>query len=194
MYAGGRFLEATDGRIHLSPGDWVNLNNEFGYVPLEGTKFYQQREENNDAAFFKLAIDHGERPQSRSGAKYAYALLPETGMEETIEFYEDPTVEILELSESMHAVLDKETGIVGINAFEAGKSLVGITFLTPCSVMIDKDVFYITDPTQTKSCVSLEFDKDIEAFGDDNITQEGRVVTVNLPIKGKSYSFTAKGY
>lgn len=190
MYADGKLLSAKEGIIRLNPGTWVNLNNRFGYVPLGGTKFYQEREINNDAAFFKIVIDHGERPKENAAAHYAYAILPEVGIEETIEFSQEPSVEILAQSEAMHAVLDKETNIVGINVFESGESLMGVKFLTPCSVIIDSDKFYITDPTQTLSEIKLEFLKDISVASEHDVTVSGRVVTIKMPIKGKSYSFT----
>lgn len=191
---GGALLSTAAGIIRLAPNDWVNLNNSFGYVPLAGTKFYQKRELNNGAAFFKLVIDHGERPATGEGVKYAYALLPNAGIEETAEFYSEPSVEILAQNDRLHAVRDNETGIIGINAFEAGESLCGVTFLTPCSLMIEGNKFFVSDPSQTQSSVSLEFDSEIEAVSEDDITQDGRVVTVNMLIKGKSYSFTANGF
>ena len=79
---------------------------------------------------------------------------------------------------------------VGINVFESGESLMGVKFLTPCSVIIDSDKFYITDPTQTLSEIKLEFLKDISVASEHDVTVSGRVVTIKMPIKGKSYSFT----
>lgn len=199
VYAGGRLLLPLAGIQRLSAGDWVNLNNSYGYVPLEGTSFWQERElrygaVNNKTvskSYFKLAIDHGKEPAS---ASYAYALLPGANAEETEEFYSQPTVEILAMTENMHAVRDLETGVIGINAFTAGESLCGMTFLTPCSVMIKGNEIFVSDPTQTQNAVSIAFDFDVTAESDGSISQEGNVVTVIMPIRGKPYSFTADGY
>lgn len=183
----------------LSAGEWVNLNNSYGYVPLAGTRFYQEREQRSgtvssktvEKSYFKLMINHGAEPTS---ASYAYALLPGANTEETEEFYSEPTVEILAMTENIHAVRDLETGVIGINAFTAGESLCGMTFLTPCSVIIKGNEIFVSDPTQTQSSVSIAFDSDITAESDGNISQEGNAVTVIMPIKGKTYSFTANGY
>lgn len=181
--------------MRLESDDWVNLNNSLGYVPLAGTYFYSERESGEEDNFFQLTIQHGTIPANAEvGGQYAYALLPDATAEETEEFSSQPSVEILAMSETMHAVRDLETGTVGINAFAAGESLCGLTFLTPCSIIINGDEFFVTDPSQTQSSVTIKFDADITASAEDGLLQEGNTVTIYMPIRGKSYSFTANGY
>lgn len=121
-------------------------------------------------------------------------MLPDKTAEETAEFAADPTIEILAMTEYMHAVKDLETGIIGINAFSGGQSLCGITFENPCSVMIEGNEIFVTDPSQTSRTVTLTFDKDITAVSETQISQKGNSVTVDMPVRGRTYSFTANGY
>lgn len=190
-------MSADRGIQRLSSSDWVNLNNSFGYVPLAGTRFYQERESREVTAdgeptakdYFKLVIDHGRTPRS---ASYAYALLPGATAERTEEFYSEPQAQILAMTEALHAVRDVETGTVGINVFAAGESLCGMTFLTPCSVIIKGNRIFVSDPTQTQNAVSIAFDADIAVASEEDVFKEGNTVTVGMPIKGKTYSFTVK--
>ena len=165
---------------------WVNLDDTYGYVPYEGTAFEVQRTDSDGTTFMNINVNHGSNPK---GEAYAYTLLPGANREETMTYAEDKSIEILSMTNSLHAVKDKETGNIYINAFEAGESLNGLTFYTPCAIIISGNRIYVSDPSWTADYVMIGFENNVSVVSDDDIYADGNVVTVNMPIHGKTYSF-----
>ena len=182
---------------------WVNNDNTFGYVGLDGTSFRAFRENGGcmvnkkpvTETFFVLKINHRANPID---AEYAYTMLPNATVAQTQKFAKNPTVEILAHTKAVHAVRDTETGIIGINAFEANHSVCGVTVKQPCSLILNGDTVYVSDPTQTLAELCLEFDEisGIELIpksnpdeSPDEIVLNGNTVTVMMPIHGRTYGF-----
>lgn len=119
---------------------------------------YEKFTDNEDRmnSFVTFWFDHGQKP---SKERYSYVLLPGRSAEETAAYNENPDVEILSQTESVHAVREKNLGITGMNFFEAG-TYGAFTVEQPQSVMMqdaEDGVVNISfaDPTQTASSLSL---------------------------------------
>jgi hyaluronate lyase len=118
--------------------------------------------------FLEIIINHGIGDGNVENNKYVYAYLPEATVQETADYYEDPDTELLAYLDDIHAVIEKELGIVAANFFVEGSSrsisvankfhtytnVREISSETPCSVMISKNeagetVITVSDPTMT---------------------------------------------
>lgn len=163
--------------------DWVWLENHEGLVFMQDAKLNAMRQRNpSSPTYMRLTIEHGERPQDES---YAYVMLPKATLEETEAFANDSRIEIIENSKKMHAVCDKETGIIGANVFQKGAVVEGITFNTPCAVLIDKSEgkIYISDPTWTQKSVSFTLPDTVTNASGSSITVSGKDIQLNTSIK-----------
>ena len=69
-------------------------------------------------SFVTFWFDHGVKPADE---KYSYVVLPGKNAEETEAYNENPDVEILCQTDSIHAVKEHKLNITGINFFEPGK-------------------------------------------------------------------------
>lgn len=117
-------------------------------------KFTDNEERMN--SFVTFWFDHGKKP---SKEKYSYVVLPGRSAEETEAYNENPDVEILSQTESIHAVKEKNLGITGINFFEPG-TYGAFTVDQPQSVMMQEEEdgtvnISFADPTQTASSLRL---------------------------------------
>ena len=117
-------------------------------------KFTDNEERIN--SFVTFWFDHGQKP---SEEMYSYVVLPGRSAEETAVYNENPDVEILSQTKSIHAVKEKNLGITGVNFFEPG-TYGAFTVAQPQSVMMqeeeDKTVnISFADPTQTASSLKL---------------------------------------
>lgn len=170
---------------------WANLDDEIGYVMLKSSDVEIVRQINNGNSFFTMRINHGINP---TDAGYAYVVLPKSTSEDTASYSQNPDIEILCSNNSMHAVRDNTTGIIGANIFEPS-SLGGLNILTPCAIIYkyDNGVYNInvSDPTLLLNTIQIEFVNDIIVNGDENITLKGKVVSINMKKHGATYSFTA---
>lgn len=117
-------------------------------------KFMDNEERIN--SFVTFWFDHGQKPREEM---YSYVVLPGRSAEETAVYNENPDVEILSQTESIHAVKEKNLGITGINFFEPG-TYGAFTVTQPQSVMMQEEEDGIVnisfaDPTQTASSLKL---------------------------------------
>ena len=175
-----------------NPG-WVWLENNEGLVFFDDTELIVERSrEPSKPSYMKISVNHGEKPE---GGSYSYAVLPEATEEETKAFYENKTVEIIENSTKMHAVKDLETGLIGANIFVKGAVIEGITFNTPCSVLIDKveSKLYICDPTWSNKTLTLELSDKIESLSGSDVTKNGNTAIVDVGVKrGSTHTISCK--
>lgn len=165
-----------------NPG-WVWLENHEGLVFLTDAKLnVLRRREPSSPAFMQIALEHGERPIDEG---YAYVMLPKADKEETKAFAESDEIEILEKSKKMHAVYDHTSGLIGANVFQKGAVLEGITFNTPCSVLINKAAgrIYISEPTWTQKSVSFTLPDNIENATGTGISVSGKDVVLDTSVK-----------
>ncbi len=161
----------VDGRIYTTGSalpetpvqpTWVHLGCFGGYyLPAGGDAVIHVTE--GGRQFFELWLAHGTKPQN---ATYAYVMLPGRTAAETAAYSENPDVEILYCSETLHAVREKKLGITAMVFWQAG-SCCGITADTPCIVMlkeIDGAVqLAVSEPTQKKQAVRLCIDRMLTA-------------------------------
>lgn len=170
---------------------WANLDDEIGYVMLQAKDVEIGRDVRYKNTFFTMSINHGENPVDED---YAYVILPNTTSQDTENYANNPDIEVLCLDNRMHAIYDVATGIIGVNAFEPS-SICGLNILTPCSIMFtyNNGIYnmYVADPTLTLNTIKIEFDKDVLIDGADNITIDGKIVSIYMVKHGASYSFTA---
>ena len=164
-----------------NPG-WVWLEEQEGFVFLDDAKLEVMRERNpSSPVYMRMVIDHGVNPQ---GASYAYAELPKATLEETQQLAESDGIQILEMSTKAHAVYDSESGLIGANIFQKGVELEGITFNSPCCVLIDKRAgkIYLSDPTQTLKRLSFTLPDGVERATGSSVSMNGREVIVDTSV------------
>lgn len=134
------------GKRETRLGNW-NLVNIY-------EKFRDDKERMNSFATFWF--DHGEKPEKE---KYSYVVLPGMTAEETATYNENPDIEIIMQTEAIHAVKEKNLGIMGINFFEPG-TCGALSVTQPESVMMRENEdgtveISFADPTQTQTSLSL---------------------------------------
>lgn len=105
-------------------------------------------------------IGHGANPKD---AEYAYILLPGASVEDNTRYAEQPEVEILECSPSVHAVRNKNTKLLGINFWdEAGAECEGISVNTQASVVVHREKeelrLAVCDPCKKDRAIEVKFD------------------------------------
>jgi hypothetical protein len=127
--------------------------------------------------FFELYLNHGIGDSLTGTIKndsYYYAYLPDSTVEETMSYSANPDVALICCDSNVHAVLEKNLGIVAANFF-TGKcddivkidpaysnitAVESINAETPACVMISKDggdkyIISVSDPTGTYSRTDL---------------------------------------
>ena len=146
--------------------------------------------------FMTLYLDHGQEPKNGS---YAYAILPNVTKKETRELAENPGFEILEQSDSVHAIREMKSGKILASVMKPGVNIDGFEFLTPCCVVLEPEsngsrTVYIADANQTEKTVK------VVVPGNEKVTSEylyNRTDnTVEIQVDryyGKTYSFTYGG-
>jgi hyaluronate lyase len=118
-------------------------------------------------SFLEITISHGKSNMNLGTVgydKYSYLYLPEASAEETEIYANNPDVEILKLTDNIHAAYENTLGIIAVNFFEeyppslkVNKSdfaVKNIETESPASIMISKGengeyIISISDPTQT---------------------------------------------
>jgi hyaluronate lyase len=107
-------------------------------------------------SFATLWLEHGNRPKNE---QYAYVMLPAKSADEVKAYAENPDVEILEQSDTLHAVYEKKLNVTAINFWKAG-TCGGYSVNKPASLLVRKDddgAFHlaIADPTQSADSITL---------------------------------------
>mgnify|MGYP003289766137 CR=1 FL=1 len=170
---------------------WVEKNT--GYVFMGDNNISVKREIMNNYAFVKVVAEHGANVKEDT---YGYTILPIATAEETKAWAENPGVEIIEQTNTMHAVRQKSTGVVMANIFKP-TTLEGIQFETPCTVIIvpdaDGKMIYVADPTQKRDEISMVFPEKVNVSGECAVAN-GKSVTVKVRKNlGDTYSFKVVG-
>ena len=127
----------------------------YDFCPL-GRVAEEREDKISGVEFFEALEHHGEKP---SGASYACIYLPKATKEETEEYHRAPEVEIVEATESVHAV--KKGGNLALCFFEAASSQ-GITSSAPALVTLSAKqngaTLAVCDPTQEIESLTLVID------------------------------------
>lgn len=142
--------------------DYVQVEDVSGYVFLDETPVEIEREVSGKSGnvFVQISVDHGESPK---GSSYAYAMLPKYTLEETKAYAQDPDIEILMMTDGVHAIRNVETGMVFINFFKPGECA-GIEALTPCSMLVDHagGQIFVADPTVGQKTIKFKLPEDLK--------------------------------
>lgn len=215
---GGYVILKDDGAKLIykkATNEYNNATNQTGTLPayMQGTR-----------DFFELYLNHGTG-NTESGKltsnSYFYAYLPEATAEETATYYENPDVELLKRTSSVHAVIEKKLGIVACNFFiedgDDGATLSvqskyssvtavkSINASTPCSVMITKNgdgsyTVSVSDPTQEYRQTTLSIEIEgvstvVSSDGEVKATIDGGNIDVVVDTSaklGQTYTFTVR--
>ncbi|MBR2036617.1 MAG: discoidin domain-containing protein [Lachnospiraceae bacterium] len=186
---------AFDTESTLNNPNWLWLEDVEGFVLLDNTSLDITRDYTEGGVFFRMSSSHGENP---TNAGYAYVQLPLATKEETLVFANSDTVTVLQNDMKANAVYDKETGLLGANIFEADVTIDGITFHTPCSVIVDETngKMYISNPNREHDLISITLPEDWgDIAGDDLVTAAARSVSNDILVdvsvrKGSTHVIT----
>lgn len=157
-------------------GTWSALNSFGNYLDTD-------LKSNNFATFW---ISHGSKPTNDT---YSYVILPGKSASSTTEYAKNPSIEIVENSESAHAVKETELNILGVNFWnDSSYEVAGIESNKKASVMLkeeeDQCEISVSDPTQNDTIIELEIDTPVKSIIsiDDNITVLQFVPTLKLSV------------
>lgn len=151
-YNGKAWDEAEETK-QAEAGDYVHFTgtgegNDIGYVYLEDADIYLAQETRSGKysdineyfpsdkeytnTFFKMGINHGN---SVEGGTYEYVLLPGSTEEQTAEFAENNTIEVVRNDTDVQAVKDTQSGVFAMNVWPVGGASVnGITVNASASI------------------------------------------------------------
>lgn len=168
------------GKINLSAqpqsGSWIDIN----------TSYTEQGTVTKDV--FSLSFDHGVKPEN---GDYAYVIVPGLATQADAKAYNVGKIEILVNSDSVQAVYNNESGVLGLVFYRAGSFMgkdVTIVADAACVVMI-KDiekadaVLHIADPQNGNNPIKLGIVTPMVA--------EARLITYQAesPYQGSSQMF-----
>lgn len=182
MWSESDRLFLDKGELALSAGQqictvWMNLNDRIGYRSLTGQIFCVEHE-NTAVPFIKAYFRHGENP---SHASYAYLILVGKTAVETGQYDAQQAFEILELSEARHIVKLKQRNVIMGSFFNPGTLDGDIEILTPCQVLLDKDIsaLYVTDSTASFQPLQFVFPKKYGVKEEVGVKQKGDYVEID---------------
>ena len=116
-------------------GSWSQIN-------TKGTTDIIER------AYFTMWQDHGKKPVNDT---YSYALLPGKSAAEVKAYAAAPQYEVVENTNDVQAVYEKNLGILAANVFAAGAELQKVSVDQPCSLMVSQKngevSVAVSDPT-----------------------------------------------
>ena len=167
----------------LNNSNWLWLEDVEGFVLLDNTSLDITRDYTEGGVYFRMSASHGDNP---ANAGYAYVQLPLATKDETLAFANSNTVTVLQSDTKAHAVYDKETGLLGANIFEADVTIDGITFHTPCSVIVDETngKMYISNPNREHDLISITLPEDwSNVAGEDLVTDTPRSISNNILVE-----------
>ncbi len=127
--------------------DFVNIKGHAGFVFPSGGEAYVHRYNHAEAGsqdFIEIRLEHGENPD---GASYAYVVMPYATDERLAEYKASPDIEIIENSERLQAVREKNLGITSF-VFHEPADRGGLCAQTPCLAVLGGNSLLVSDPTQ----------------------------------------------
>lgn len=145
--------------------------------------------------YLSLALSHGVNPIK---ASYSYVLLPSKDLKATEEYGKNPDIKIIKNTEDVHAVKERELGILAAN-FWNPDTVMFINASNPLSMLLKEEkgvlTLAVSDPTQTQDSLTLELDKQdyrVES-NDENVKviQTSPSIKVQINVKnsqGKTYT------
>lgn len=156
IYVNGALHTCNTSEIENPSSVWLEGN--IGYIfSGENCVTINKEEYKTGNPHFVMSVQHGNEPEN---GKYLYTLLPNADLSETVNYASNPGFTVLSHTNSLHAILRKSDGMILANVFEPCE-LYGFYFKTPCSVLIDGNTLYISDPTMKQNEIKLNYSKDI---------------------------------
>lgn len=202
LYADSKIILSENGSVTLSGCHWIHYEATDKQAPI-GYYFPQKHtinalRETRTGAWYEINqlyakgfltkdyvtcwIDHGKNPVN---ATYTYVLLPGKSRTETIQYANNPDIEILSNTPKVQAVYHQTERVTGINFWEATSlPAIGITVDTPASVVAkETDQEYmiaIADPTHLAPQIVLSHTKSFSEL----ITGHPNIKVISLsPLK-----------
>lgn len=175
---------------------WMHTQNCGGwYFPTQQSVSIKTT--NTSRVFVESWINHGVSPTDGS---YAYIQLPNFTQEETVEYTNNPDVEILANTPELQVVREKTLGKTGMVFWKKG-SFENITVNRPLIMIVEETmeniVLHVSDPTHKlkDATISLAGSGLSVIDADDGVTAEtnDNLVEIKLSLegsRGKTYSVT----
>lgn len=174
----------------------MHFSNMGGYVFLDAVELQVEKATTSKTTFLEAWISHGKSP---NGESYAYVYLPEASASETLAYQQTPDIEIIEQSETVHAVKETKLGATGYVFWQSG-SCNGVTADKACALMVKEENGEITvsvsDPSQLLDSlhVTLELEglgSSVTADGNISASVNGNTLTLDIDMSGNvGQSFT----
>lgn len=142
--------------------------------------------------YLSLWLDHGSNP---TGATYEYVVLPNRDAAATKAYSKKPDIQILQNTEQIQAVREKNLKLTGINFWTGGKFKDLLWSYQPSSVMVKEGKgelsFSVSDPTHKSEKLIFE----LNAVGTEVISKDPSVniLTMSPNIKVEVDTASAKG-
>jgi len=181
IYIDGQLEERQIGTQKTISPEWINIqgnvaNSDVGYYFPEDSNINVMRELRDGSNYGMYEIpwdynykearyymtmwyDHGINPENEG---YAYVLLPKFTADETEAYNNSPDIEIITKTDSIHAVKEKNLGIIAANFWDNGGTADVITSDSQSSVMaMNKNgrlEIAVSDPTMEGSNVIVTVD------------------------------------
>lgn len=155
-------------------------------------KFTDYTPVSND--FISMAVNHGTTPKEDT---YSWIVMPNASKEDIKEYQENPTIEVIENSENIQAVKDKETNQSAYNFFGAGETndkTISVSGSASIVMQENKNGFKlaVSDPTRSQSFVdvTLKGVKNLKHVGivegsADIVSVDGDSVTIRVNFSSK---------
>ncbi len=183
VYIDGVLQQVDFDETHTADANWIYTEQGIGHVILDDAKLNYRRDIYKSGFPYLITyLSHGAAPEN---AGYAYVILPETTQAAVSAYAQNPQVEILERTDKMHALRDKQSGTVYASVFENG-TLDGIEIQSPSTVMLQQDGFvhtvYISDPTMLQDTISLKLEAPIVLVDGENVSVDGTSVRVDVSL------------
>ncbi len=144
-------------------GSWQQVNKDGSADPVQKN-------------YLSLSFDHGDAPQN---GNYSYVLLPNKDAAATAAYSENPQVSIISQTNKVHAVEQKELGILAANFWSAAE-LEKLHVDQPSSVMLrqedDKLTVAVSDPLRNQGKITVN----IAAKGEQIIVKDPAVSVVQM--------------
>ncbi|MBR2460516.1 MAG: hypothetical protein IKB34_04735 [Clostridia bacterium] len=146
----GEGVELTDTDTVYEGVRYITMGSD-AYCVIDGKAITAKR---TDVApgFSQIVIDHGINPQNQS---YAYAILPNTGIDGAKSFSDNTPFEVLENSASVQAIREKSTGDLYC-VFHQAAEIAGITASCPILCSLKGNSLYVCDVTQKLGKITLK--------------------------------------
>lgn len=209
----GEVSDGSEATKDYTAGSWMNIagptaTSSIGYYFPEETNITTLAETNTESfksintlfvdnkeytdQYYKILINHGLEAVDGS---YAYYVLPGKTADETKQFAENNSIEIIRNDDKVQAIVDKDAKVLAMNVWDpSGISSDYISVDKPASILAqitdDKLSITISDPTREQSEINVDLSNDIEILA---ISDENTNIVVDSNLHNIEYDSPADG-